>query len=177
MTATRWPRAIGPFRLDTMTERATLIALLAAGVLVLAIASPSFGGPAPGDPRIFAADARFTRCGGAAAPARYAFAIDHARDYRAFLPLMEESSELELDDPALIVVFQGVGPFVSIPTVSPGATPAPVRTARPGEGDVCIYVGEAGRGQLNYYRDVPIGGIRVEAGGPSLEPLEPSASA
>ena len=177
MTVSRWPRAIGPFRLESMTERATLIAILAAGVVTLAIASPSFGGPAPGDPRIFAADDRFERCGGAAAPTRYAFEIDHARDYREFLPLMEETSELELEDPALIVVFQGVGPFVSTPSVAPGTTPAPVRTARPGESDVCIYVGEPGRGQLNYYRDVPIGGIRVESGGPSLEPLKPSATA
>jgi hypothetical protein len=177
MTVARWPRAIGPFRLESMTERATFIAILAAGVLTLAIVSPSWGGPPPGDPRIFAADERFERCGGAAAPTRYAFEIDHARDYRQFLPLMEQTSELALDDPALIVVFEGVGPFVSTPSVVPGRTPAPVRTARPGESDVCIYVGAPGQGQLNYYRDVPIGGIRVERGGPSVEPLQPAATA
>ena len=177
MSLARWPRAIGPIRLESTGERATLVAIAAAGVLAIVIASPSIGSPAPGDPRVFAADARYERCGGSAAAVRYAFEIPSTRDYRAYLPLMEETSELDLDEPALVVVFAGVGPFVTTPTALPGQTAAPTRTARPGESDVCIYVGEAGRGQLNYYRDVPIGGLRVELDGPSLEPLTPSASA
>ena len=177
MSASRWPPAIGPLRIETASERATLAALVAAGLLVLAIASPSIGRPIPGDPRVVADDARFLRCGGAVAPVRYAFEIAAARDYRVYLPEMERTSELELDRRALIVVFEGVGPFVSTPTAAPGATRAPVRTARPGAADVCVYVGEAGRGQLNYYRDVPLGGLRVEPDGPSLEPLTPAATA
>ena len=87
---------------------------------------------------------------------------------------MPRTSELELDQPALVVVFDGNGPFVSRPTLEPGAsgTRPPAPTARPGRHDVCIYVGQAGRGELNYYREVPIAGLRVTLDGPVLESPE-----
>ena len=175
--ATRRIRAIGPFRLQTTSDRATAVAMLVAGVLALAIASPSLGGPPPGDPLAFAEDARFLRCGGDTAPVRYAFEIELARDYREHLPLMERTSELALDIPALVVVFDGPGPFVSRPTARPGSTAEPEPTPIPGIADVCIYVGPGGAGQLNYYRNVRIGGLRVDLDGRTLVPLTPLQTA
>lgn len=169
MSPRRLPRALGPIRFGSGSDRASLVALGAAALLALVIASPSVGGRAPGDPAAFAGDARFARCGGGTVPTRYAFEVERARDYRAHLPAMSEAAELELDQAALVVVFEGVGPFVSVPTAPPGGTPRPVRTALPGRHDVCIYVGEAGAGQLSYFRDVPIAGLRVEPRGDVLE--------
>lgn len=166
-------RAIGPFRLQTTSDRATALATIAAGVLVLVIASPGLGGPRPGDPAAFAADERFLRCGGETAPVRYAFEIARARDYRAYLPQMEPTSELALDLPALVVVFDGPGPFVSRPTPGPGSPTEPAPTPVSGLADVCIYVGPGGAGQLNYYRNVRIGGLRVLPDGPAIESLTP----
>ena len=145
---------------------------MAAGILGLVIASPGIGSHAPGDPAAFAGDARFERCGGGTVPTRYAFEIEQARDYREHLPAMPRTSELELDQPALVVVFDGDGPFVSRPTLgrrAPRARGRPRRRARPGRHDVCIYVGQAGRGELNYYREVPVAGLRVTLDGPVLE--------
>jgi hypothetical protein len=176
MTSTGRIRSIGPFRLETTSDRATAAAAVAAVLLALVIVSPSVGGPAAGDPRRFENDARFARCGGGDAPARYAFEMERARDYREYLPAMPRMSELELDLPALVVVFDGVGPFVTTPTARPGGTPAAVRTAAPGVHDVCVYVGEAGSGQLNYFRDVSIAGLRAVPGGAELEPPASPAS-
>lgn len=173
MTGPRRAATLGPFRVETTSDRATVVATVAAAILALAIVSPSIGGRPLGDPVLFEDDARFARCGGGTVPTRYAFEIPRTRDYRDFLPEMPRASELEIDDPALVVIFEGVGPFVSIPTARPGASAAPQRTSAPGIHDVCIYVGEAGAGQLNYYRDIPIGGLRVTRDGPTLEPLEP----
>jgi hypothetical protein len=158
----------------SLSDRSTVVALVTAGILGLVIVSPGIGTHAPGDPAAFAGDPRFERCGGGSVPTRYAFEIEQARDYRVHLPAMPRTSELELDQPALVVVFEGIGPFVSRPTLGPGATgtlpPAP--TARPGRHDVCIYVGQAGRGELNYYREVAIAGLRVTPDGPLLESPE-----
>lgn len=177
MSAARRPGMLGPFRVETTSDRASIVATIAAAILVLVIVSPSIGGRPLGDPALFEDDARFGRCGGGTVPTRYAFEIARTRDYRDFLPEMPRTSELELDDPALVVIFEGVGPFVSTPTARPGASAVPQRTSAPGIHDVCIYVGEAGQGQLNYYRDVPIGGLRVTPDGPTLEPLEGPAPA
>ncbi|MBM4409581.1 MAG: hypothetical protein FJ038_13530 [Chloroflexi bacterium] len=176
MTAAHGSRRPGWLRLESRSDRATAVASLAACILILTIVSPSVGGRPPGDPDAFAADARYARCGGGTVPTRYAFEIQQARHYRDHLPAMEPTTELALDEPALVVVFEGLGPFVATPTARPGRTAEPVRTAAPGVHDVCIYVGEAGRGQLNYYRDVSIAGLRVVRDGPALEPGDPSGS-
>ena len=168
------PSLLVRFNHASRSDRSTVVALVTAALLALVIVSPGVGGDAPGDPAAFAGDARFDRCGGGTVPTRYAFEMERARDYRDHLPAMPRTSELELDIPALVVVFDGNGPFVSRPTLAPGAsgTPAPQPTARPGRADVCIYVGQGGRGELNYYREVPIAGLRVTLDGPVLESPE-----
>jgi hypothetical protein len=168
----RGPRGLGQrFAGLSRSQRSTIVALATAGILGLVIVSPGIGVHAPGDPDAFAGDARYDRCGGGTVPTRYAFEMAQARDYRDHLPSMPRTSELELDAPALVVVFEGFGPFVSRPTLRPGATGSlpPAPTARPGRHDVCIYVGQAGRGELNYYPQVAIAGLRVTLDGPVVE--------
>ncbi len=92
----------------------------------------------------------------------YAFTIPRARDYLSYLPAMERVSELEIEPAALVVIFRG--PF---PGTSPGASAASVPAA---VRNLCIYVGQAGKGELNYYRDVSIVGLRATPNGPVLVP-------
>lgn len=153
--------------LSRSMDRATVLALVTAGLLALLILSPDFG-PAPGDSSAFAGDARFVRCGGTAAPVQYAFEIPKVSEYQTYLPAMKSASELELDKPALIVIFRDLGPFVV--GTGPGGSPQPTRSPVAGRHDTCIYVGPAGGGELNFYTDVSTAGLRVRAGGPALEP-------
>ena len=148
-------------------DRATVLAVGAAVLLSLLIISPNFGPPA-GDPSAFASDARYVRCGGTAAPVQYAFEIPRVADYQTYLPAMGNASELELDKPALIVIFRDLGPFVG--TTGSSGSPVPTRTPVAGSHDLCIYVGPAGAGELNFYTDVSTAGLRARADGPVLEP-------
>jgi hypothetical protein len=161
MTRRFWPRR--------GADQSAVVAVLAAAGLALLIASPSFGGRPTGDPAPFTGDARLDRCGGNDAVVEYAFEIPHARDYSAYLPAMELTSVLDLDDPALVVIFLGRGPFSRTDrSASPSA----------GSGDpslrgICIYVGEAGAGELNFFTDVSIAGLRVRADGEPVVPASP----
>ena len=93
-------------------DQSAALAVALAVALVLLIAFPGFG-RAPGDPTLFAKDARVDRCGGLEAPVSYIFELPHTRDYRSYLPAMEPSVLLDLDDPSLVVIFQGQGPFTA----------------------------------------------------------------
>ena len=148
------------FDLARPTDRSAALAAAAAAFLALLIWSPSFGGRSPGDPAAVASDARLARCGGTLADVEYAFAIPHARDYQTYLPAMDRTSELEIDPPALVVIYRG-----DFPGGVPGPTPpAGDVTQR----NVCIYVGQAGGGELNYYSGVSIAGLRATADGPVI---------
>jgi hypothetical protein len=147
------------FDLARPSDRALAIAIAVAAALALLIWSPSFGGRSPGDPAAVAADARLARCGGALDDVEYAFAIPHARDYQVYLPAMGRSSELDEDESALVVVYRGAFPVGGTATTQPGD--AALR-------NLCIYVGTAGQGTLNYYSDVSIAGLRVTPTGPAL---------
>ena len=174
MTASRsGPRGLlARFAGASRSDRSAVVALLTAAAFVLVIASPGIGGRAPGDPEAFAADARYARCGGGTVPTRYAFELEQARDYRDHLPGMPRTSELELDDPALVVVFEGRGPFVSRPTLGRrrhGLACRPRRRrARAGTTSASMS-GRPDAGELNYYREVPVAGLRVTLDGPVLE--------
>jgi hypothetical protein len=147
------------FDLARPSDRALAVAIAVAAALALLIWSPSVGGRAPGDPAAVAADARLARCGGALDDIEYAFPIPHARDYQAYLPAMDKASELDEDAPALVVVYRGPFP------VGAGATP---QTGDAMLRNLCIYVGAAGQGTLNYYSDVSIAGLRATPTGPAL---------
>lgn len=146
------------------SDRAAVVTIAIAALLALLIWSPSIGGHPPGDPAAVSGDARLLRCGGALADVEFAFTIAHARDYQLHLPAMERFSELDIEPPALIVIYRGG---------FPGTSSAPDATASPAghpERNLCIYVGVAGRGELNYFRNVSIAGVRPTLNGPILVP-------
>ena len=91
----------------------------------------------------------------------YAFPIPRASDYRRYLPAMPATSELDTARSALVVIYRA-GFTLGLATPDP-ETPADIR-------DVCIYVGEAGGGSLNYFSDVSIAGLRATPDGPILVP-------
>jgi hypothetical protein len=146
--------------LSRPSDRAALAAIAVAGLLALLIWSPDIGGRAQGNPAAVAGDERLGRCGGTLADVEYAFTIPHARDYERYLPAMGHFTELDLDKPALVVVYRGAFPG-ALPAASP--KPAAVR-------NLCIYVGVAGQGELNYYSNISIAGLRALPNGPVLVP-------
>jgi hypothetical protein len=151
------------FDLARPTDRSTALALVIAAVILLIIVSPSIGGHPPGDPAAIAGDARLDRCGGTVTDVEYGFTIPHARDYQQYLPAMGSFSELNLAASALVVVYRDG--FPGVPDRFPRPSPSD-----PTLRDLCIYVGEAGGGEINYYRDVSIAGLRPNPVGPPVVP-------
>jgi len=159
--ATRSARRIHWFDLSRWSDRTALIAIVAAAVLALLVWAPL--SKLPGDPSAVAGDPRLARCGGTVADIDYAFTIPHAADYQRYLPAMPKTSELELPNPALIVIYKATFTF-------DGSTPDP--EAAPTARLVCIYVGDAGAGELNSYSGISIAGLRATPDGPVLVPAE-----
>jgi hypothetical protein len=170
MTQIRAHRRRRRVDLSRSSDRAAILAILVAALLALLIWSPNLGGRAPGDPSAVAADARIARCGGTAADAQYAFTISRASDYARYLPAMGRSPELDLDRPALVIIYLEPLVVAHFSTPAPsGATREPTPTPRPSNvRDVCVYVGVAGEGEINYYTDVSIAGLRASPNGPVL---------
>ena len=126
--AGRRPRGSTRIDLSRPGDRSALVTIGVAVLIALLIWSPSIGGRAPGDPAALAGDARLASCGGTAAEVEFAFTMPHARDYQRYLPAMEHSSELEVDQPALVVIYRGGFPGA---TSSPrGSTARPAGTER-----------------------------------------------
>ena len=89
-----------------------------------------------------------------------AFAIDRARDYREHLRLMGRSPELETDEPAFVVIFEGPGDFVvqQAPPGPGGVAKPPAAPGSPSEWLVCVIVGTS----PNVYTGVDIAGWSAE---------------
>jgi len=105
-------------------------------------------------------DARIDSCPIGDNRVEAAFAIDRARDYREHLPLMGRSPELETDEPAFVVIFEGPGDFV-VQQAPPGAGGVAVPPAAPtarSEWLVCVVVGTS----PSVYTDVEITGWSAE---------------
>ena len=165
----RLPRR--PLDLSRPGTGSALAAIGIAAVLTLLIWSPNVGGPEPGNPAAIAADARLARCGGTVADVEYGFTMPRARDYQRYLPMVGRISELEIDPPALVVVYRE--PLIPAPRspAASGGAPAPTPTPRPATvRDICVYVGVAGQGELNYLVNVSIAGLRATPDGPVLVP-------
>jgi hypothetical protein len=129
---------------------------IAALVLVGACVAPGAGS----SPAIDRTDARFTACAGDAAPIMAAFPMAAASDYRAHIPKMGLSPELDVSTPAFVVVFEGMypgGPYQAVPP--PSGTTWPPRSLAPGTHDLCIWVGDVGSGERNVYSDVDTAGM------------------
>jgi len=159
------------FSLRRRSDRTALVAIAVAIALALVIVSPGFGGHPPGDPAAVASDGRFALCGGTIADVQYAFEIPAARDYQHYLPEMQLAPELDLGEPAFIVIFRGLNPLAVGGFPGRNGQPTPTRIAHAGLHDLCIYVGaQAGSGEINFYSDVSIRGLRVDRNGPIIEP-------
>jgi hypothetical protein len=106
-----------------------------------------------GDPARYADDPRFARCAGPQAEVLGAFEMQHARDYRLHVPAMGRSPELEVDDPAFVVIYRGRNPLSR-----PGVWPDPL--SDPARRDVCVLVGaDVAAATLNVYPGVDITGL------------------
>jgi hypothetical protein len=97
----------------------------------------------------------FSACAGEATGVIAAFPIRRARDFWKHFPAAGRAPELETDDPAFVVVYDGLDPFPHTGGLrGPGET-APPRQRRSGVTDLCVFVG----GSTNVYSDVPTVGF------------------
>jgi hypothetical protein len=90
----------------------------------------------------------FSACGGEATGVIAAFPIRRARDFWKHFPAAGKAPELEVDDPAFVVVYDGVQRFPHMG--NPRGETAPPRQERSGFTDLCVFVG----GSTNIYTDV-----------------------
>jgi hypothetical protein len=131
-----------------------------------AASTPSAASASPGDPAAFANDPRLGQCFGTIANMEFAFEIEHARDYRSYLPEMGISPELEVDAPTLVVVYRD-GTEGPMSLGGPGPRPTPL----PGRRFVCVV---PANGPANVYVDVDITGLRMDTTPSSPGPTEPA---
>jgi hypothetical protein len=119
---------------------------------VSASPSPSIGSPPPPSPFLVTDDPRFKSCGGESQPVLMAFPLDHARDYLKAFPNMGYSPELQVDQPAFVVVFDGPwhGARLGGRFAPSSGTPAPTPTRPPGTNDMCIWL----EGYPIYYAEI-----------------------
>jgi len=158
--------------------------LLAVAIVAVAVVGawtlvPRFGqvggepaaSPVPPDPAAFAGDPRLARCGVPPATASHAFEMAHARDYRRHLPATLLAPELDVDDPAFVVVFDGPHPGGVLGGV--GAS----TSNQPGNHDMCVLVGhDPATATLNIYGNVDVSGLTAEADHASHSPDAAHAS-
>jgi len=110
--------------------------------------------PALPDPSEFVGNPWFERCGGLAT-ALSAFEVPRARDIWLYLPGLLGAPELERDDPAFVLVYQGSYPGIVLGAPREAGTTTP--TLAPGHHDVCVIVGPiTGAGTFTIYGDVSL---------------------
>jgi len=154
-------------------RQASQLAAAAAVVLALGLAAfalaPRIGsvsspavGPVPPDPAAFAGDPRLARCGASVDTAIDAFEMGRARAYRLYMPAMLLSPELDVEDPAFVVVYGAMQPFgVAGAPQADGRTLEP-RSLTPGHHDVCVLVGaDPATAEMNIYSDVDTTGLTL----------------
>lgn len=161
--------------LSPLASAAVLLVALALGAFLLA---PRFGsvGGRPEDPSTNGEaatwDLELARCGASLATSFAVFPMEHARDYRLHLPAMLLSPELDVDDPAFVVVYGGMQPFAGGGAAPPAGQSRAPRSLDPGHHDLCVLVGaDAATAELNIYANVDTTGIRA-----AVESPEPAAS-
>jgi hypothetical protein len=175
-----------PRRRPILGRALGLAAALAVLVLAIAVAGPRLGGigtsstpPSattgdglPGGPEAFAGDPRLGQCYGAIAHMEFVFVIEHARDYRLYLPEMGLSPELDIDDSAFVVIFEAgwdAGFRIGNPRSS-----EPRSTLEPGKRLVCVIAPAEG-GTANFYSNVDIAGLTIDVV-PSVASPTPTAA-
>lgn len=170
----------GPRR-GWLVAAAAIVAVVAIGASAVFLypqpsgTAPSHPAPTPPDPAAFSGDPRLAACLAAAGPVEFAFEMPHARTYQRHFPAMGLAPELDVDDPAFVVVFAGGAQLLIGGGGPPAASGGPTISPNPTERSVCVLVGDT----PNLYEDVDISGMRVDIGdqdtGPSGSP-HPSPS-
>jgi hypothetical protein len=126
--------------------------------------------PTPGGPDAFASDPRLGQCFGPVEDMEFVFEMAHARDYQLYLPAMLLAPELDVDAPALVVVYRdGWRPAAT--TGVPGPREA---TLSPGNRYVCMVVGSD---PPILYGDVDINGLTVAIAPSSPGPTQSANAA
>lgn len=109
---------------------------------------------------VASSDARFEACGGTVEEVIAAFPMDNARDFGDHFPNAGRAPELEVDEPAFVVVFSDRAPVGLMPQLPRrGESPAPA-SPLPSHHDLCVLVGPDAGGVVNIYSDVDITGMR-----------------
>ena len=149
------------------------VVAVVAVVALLVVKQPPAAGPSasPSFP-IMASDPRYAACSGTTFQDQVIAAFPLvAANYQRHFPNMGRSPELEVDQPAFAVVFNE---RIQPPGVLGGVNQSPP-AASPSGHMVCVYVGEAPRGEPYYYVDVDLTGMRAEletAASPSPTPTQ-----
>jgi hypothetical protein len=92
----------------------------------------------------------FSACAGEATGVIAAFPISRARDFWKHFPAAGKAPELEVDDPAFVVVYDGIHEFPLMGNPRRAGETAPPRQRRVGFTDLCVFVG----GSTIVYSDV-----------------------
>jgi hypothetical protein len=157
-----------------------LVATVVLGLGLAAVTAPRVGEigarPEPPDPAAFAGDPRMATCRVDLSPALYAFELERARDYTLHLPAAGRAPELEVDEPAFVVVYAGEQPFGSGGGFRPTGSPAPDRTNQPGHHDLCVLVGRMATTPSHIYTDVDVSGLTAAIDAPPSIAATPTAS-
>ena len=156
--------------------------LLALGIAAIALIPRSSSGtaepsaPVPPDPAAFAGDPRLAQCGATVATALDVFEMTHARDYHRYLPAMLFAPELDVDAPALVVVFRAMQSYPGGAPPAVGQTLPPARSLAPNVHDICILVGTDPQiAERNAYADVDTTGLTATIPTDAVStPVEPS---
>lgn len=175
-----------PWRPSALAAAGLILALGMAALVVgprLGVGTNQPSVPVPPDPAAFAGDPRLDLCGATVSSALAVFEMDHARDYRLHLPAMGLSPELDVDDPAFVLVYRAPFPFAGgAPAPQSGASQVadstPVPTMAPGHHDVCVVVGTAPSiADRIIYADVDTAGLTmiVSSVAPTPSSSTPSA--
>jgi hypothetical protein len=139
----------------------SLALVLAVGVFALGRAGGGAGSPRPPNPAAFAGDARLDRCGVTSVDQAIAvFEMKHAADYLVHLPKMGRSPELEVPDPALVIVLADRSTLGGLSGASPAG---PANTPESAGRTVCVVVGtDPASADVNVYENVDTSGLTVD---------------
>jgi hypothetical protein len=102
-------------------------------------------------------DPRFDKCRGDTAPVLTAFPMPHASDYTSHFPNATVIAELETDQPAFVVVFQGLSPDAL--TGGGDSTGSARQSLQPNHHDLCVMLGERTTTGPFLYLDVDTTGM------------------
>jgi hypothetical protein len=134
-----------------------ILASAAVVIVLIIVVTSAVLAPRSPDPAAFAGDPRMASCLAAAGPVEFAFEMPRARDYQRHFPAMLLSPELDVDEPAFVVVFAS-GAKLSVGGLGAAAPSDAARTSpNPNERSVCILVGDT----PNLYEHVDISGMQV----------------